>query len=552
MSGELLSINPFGDSNRVLVNGEEQRNYDDPQRGRTGSTSPDDTTRGMTDPMPVEPTTRHHTRNDFPTRLPRGRFVAAVSVFGALQLQAGMDGTVTIVALPKIQNDLNLSDAGRGWVVSASMLTFAALMLVGGRLGDTIGRKRAFIIGVAIFTIASAMCGLAWDGGTLILARLLRGAGGAIMIPTCIALVATTFPKGPQRNAAMAVFGAGATVGSVTGLVVGGVLTEESWRLAFWVSVPIGLLVLYLARTMLQETQKERMRLDATGAGLATLACMAVVLGISMAPEKGWLSATTVGSGAVALAAAVAFVVVERTAENPIVPFDLFFDRNRLAIFTSKFLLGGVMLTLMLLVGVYVQTIMGYSALQAGIGFIPFAIAMGIGVSVSSRLVMWFSPRALVIAGAILVLVAMLYGSMLHRGVPYFPNLVLPLVIGAIGMGVLDVPLGLSLIASVGFDRIGPASAIAIMLNVLGGPLMLAVIQAAITSRTLQLGGTRGPVKFMNAAQLHALDRGYTYGLLLLGGVVILLGGVALLIGYTSNQVAHAQQAKKAIEAEEA
>jgi len=160
-------------------------------------------------------------------------------------------------------------------------------------------------------------------------------------------------------------------------------------------------------------------------------------------------------------------------------------------------------------------------------------------------------PRAVVIAGAILMLGAMLFGSTLHHGIPYFPNLVLPIVVGAIGLGIINVPLGLSLIASVGVDRIGPASAIAVMLQTLGGPVMLAVIQAVITSRTLYQGGTHGPVKVMNAAQLHALDQGYTYGLLWLAGVVILLGGVALLIGYTAQQVAHAQEVKKAIDAEE-
>ena len=502
-------------------------------------------------PMPIEQTAVTGSSRSFPTWLPPRRFVAALIAIGTMQLMAGMDGTIAIVALPKIQNELGLSDAGRSWVITASMLTFGGLMLLGGRLGDTIGRKRAFIIGVALFTIASAMCGIAWDGGALVVARLLRGVALAIVAPTCFALVATTFPKGPLRNAAAAVFGAMAGVGAVMGLVVGGVLTEVSWRLAFLVSVPIGLLVLYLARTMLRETQQERMKLDATGAVLATLGCTAAVFGFSMGPEKGWLSATTIGSGVVALAAFVAFAVVERTAENPIVPFDLFFDRNRLAIFAARFLVGGVMFTLMLLVGVYVQAIMGYSALRAGVGFIPFAIAMGIGVGVSSRLVMWFSPRVLVIAGAILVLGAMLYGSTLHRGVPYFPNLVLPLVVGAIGIGMINVPLGLSLIASVGFDRIGPTSAIALMLQTLGGPVVLVVIQAVITSRTLHLGGTNGPVKFMNAAQLHALDHGYTYGLLWLAGVVILLGGVALLIGYTAQQVAHAQEVKKAVDAGE-
>jgi MFS family permease len=501
--------------------------------------------------MPVGPTTLRGTSRYFPTWLPSRRFVAAVITIGGMQLMAIMDGTITIVALPKIQNQLSLSGAGRSWVIIASVVIFGGLMLLGGRLGDTIGRKRIFIIGVALFTIASALCGIAWDQGTLVLARLLKGAAVAIVAPTCLALVATTFPKGPARNAATAVFGGMTGVGAVMGLVVGGVLTEVSWRLAFLVSVPIGLLVLYLAPTTLRETQKARMKLDATGAVLATLVCGAAVFGFSMGPEKGWLSATTIASGVVALGAFVAFAAVERIAENPIVPLNLFFDRNRLATFAAIFLAGGVMLTLILLVAVYVQEIMGYSALRAGIGFIPFAIAVGIGGSASSWLVGWFPPRVVVIAGSILVLGAMLYGSTLNRGIPYFPNLVMPIVVGGIGIGMINVPLALSVIASVGFDRIGPTSAIAQMLGSLGGPVVLVVIQAVITSRTLYLGGTNGPVRFMNAAQLHALDHGYTYGLLWLAGVVILLGGVALLIGYTAQQVAHAQEVMKTVDAGE-
>ena len=178
--------------------------------------------------MPVEPTTLHRTRRNFPTWLPPRWFIAAVIAIGGMQLMAMMDGTITIVALPKIQNELGLSDAGRSWVITAGVLTFRGLILVGGRLGDTIGRKRTFIVGVALFTIASAMCGIAWDGGALVLARLLHGVAAAIIAPTCMALVATTFPKGPARNAAVAVFGAMAGLGSVMGLVAGGALTEAS------------------------------------------------------------------------------------------------------------------------------------------------------------------------------------------------------------------------------------------------------------------------------------------------------------------------------------
>ena len=241
-----------------------------------------------------------------------------------MQLLATMDSTVAIVALPKIQNELSLSDAGRSWVITAYVLTFGGLMLLGGRLGDTIGRKRTFIVGVALFTISSVLCAVAWDEATLVIARLSQGVGSAIASPTGLALVATTFPKGPARNAATAVFAAMTAIGSVMGLVVGGALTEWSWRLAFLVNVPIGLVMIYLARTALRETNRERMKLDATGAMLATLACTAAVFAFSMGPEKGWISVTTIGSGVVAVAAAIAFVIVERTAENPVVPFELF------------------------------------------------------------------------------------------------------------------------------------------------------------------------------------------------------------------------------------
>jgi EmrB/QacA subfamily drug resistance transporter len=487
-----------------------------------------------------------------PAALSSRRFFSAIIAIGGMQLMTTMSGSIAVVALPKIQNELGLSDAGRSWVITSYVLTFSGLLLLGGRLGDTIGRKRTFTAGVVLFTVASAMCGIAWDGGILVMARMLLGAAGAVIAPTCMALVATTFPKGRSRNSAMAVFAGVGGVGAVLTLAVSGALTAVSWRLVFLINVPIGLLVIYLARTGLGETQKERMKLDATGAVLATLTCTSAVFGFVMGPEKGWLSSTTIGSGMVALCAFVAFVVVERTADNPIVPFDLFFDRNRLATFATIFLSGGVLFTLVVLVALYVQNIMGYTPLRAGVGFIPFTVAVGLGVAASSRLVAWFPPRVVLLFSGILLLGAILYASTaLTSGIPYFPNLVLPLVVGGIGIGMANVPLTLSLIASVDFDRIGPASSIALMLSSLGGPMVLVFIQAVITSRTLHLGGTTGPVKLMNPAQLHALDHGFTYGLLWLAGVVILSGGVALLIGYTSQQVAHAQEVKKAIDPRE-
>jgi EmrB/QacA subfamily drug resistance transporter len=501
-------------------------------------------------PMRFEPGALQRSKF-YPAWLPSRRFIAAVIAIGGMQLLATMDSTVAIVALPKIQDELSLSDAGRSWVITAYVLTFGGLMLLGGRLGDTIGRKRTFIVGVALFTIASVLCGIAWDETTLVVARLLQGVGAAIASPTGLALIATTFPKGPARNAATAIFAAMTGVGSVMGLVVGGALVEVSWRLAFLVNVPIGLLMIYLARTTLRETQRERMKLDAGGALLATVACTAAVFGFAQAPENGWRSMVSLASGAIATLAFIAFVFVERRAVNPVVPFTLFKDRNRLATFAAVFLAGGVMFTLTVLIGLYVQDIMGYSALRAGIGFIPFVIALGVGLGLSSQLVSHFQPRLLVIVGGVLVLGAMIYGSTLNGGIPYFPNLVIPITVGGMGIGMIVVPLTVSAIAGVGFDQIGPVSAIALMLQNLGGPVVLAIIQAVITSRTLYLGGTTGPVKKMNPAQLHALDQGYTYGLLWVAAVAVIVGVVALFIGYTSEQVAHAQEVKDAIDAGE-
>ncbi|WP_240163631.1 MFS transporter [Mycolicibacterium sphagni] len=493
--------------------------------------------------MPADSTMMNGSDKHSRTWMRSREFLGPLITIGIVQLVAAMDGPVVVFALPKIQNELGLSDAGRSWVVTAYLLTFGGLILLGGRLGDTLGRKRTFVLGVAFFTVASALCAVAWDESSLVVARLLHGVAAAIVAPTCTALLASAFPKGPARNAAAAMFGATAAIGAVLGLSWGGVLTGMSWRLVFVLNVPVGLLVLYLARTMLQETERERKRLDVAGSALATVAFIAAVFGFSLAPEKGWLSPATIGLGLLALTAFVAFVAVERRAENPIVPFNLFVDRSRVAAFAAIFVVSGISFTMTVLIALYLQNIMGYSPLHAGVAFVPVAIAMAVGTITASRLVTRFSPRIMVIMGAVLVVSGIFFGgSNLSRDLAYFPNLIVPIFIGAIGIGMITVPLGLALVGSVGPDRIGPVSAIIVMLQSVGGPVMLVIIQMVITLRTRQLGGTDGPVQNMNAGQLHALDLGYTYGLLCLAGVAVLLAVVALGIGYTAKQVAHAQK----------
>ena len=488
-----------------------------------------------------------------PAARPLSSSVLGIAIFAitGMQLMATLDGTIVIVALPRMQAELGLTDAAKSWVITAYVLTFGGLLLLGGRVGDAIGHKRAFISGVGVFTIASAACGLATDGPLLIAARAVQGVGAAVAAPTGLALIATTYSVGQARNRAMAMSAAMQGIGSVLGLVVGGALTELSWRLAFLINVPIGALIVWIAVTRLEETRHERLKLDITGAMLATLGCAAGVLVFTQGPPRAWVDPWVIGAGVAALLLGIGFFAVERRADNPLVPLSLFEDRNRVATFTCLFLAGGVLLTLTVMIGLYVQDVLGYSALHAGIGFIPFAVALGLGNVITARLAPHIAPRWLIIGGGALVLGAMLFGSTLNRRIPYFPDLVLPIVIGGFGIGIISVILPLCAVAEVGPREIGPVSAITLMVQNLGGPLVLVVIQAVQTSRTLYLGGTTGPVANMTPAQLDALDAGYTYSLLWIAAVAVLVGLAALFIGFSANQIATAQHTREAVEAGE-
>ena len=476
--------------------------------------------------------------------------VAIVAITG-MQLMSTLDGTIVIVALPRMQEQLGLSDAAKSWVITAYVLTFGGLLLLGGRVGDAIGHKRAFISGVGVFTIASMACGLATDGPLLIAARAVQGMGAAVAAPTGLALIATTYAVGHARNQAMAMSAAMQGIGSVLGLVLGGALTVISWRLAFLINLPIGAVIIWIALTRLEETRHERLKLDVAGALLATLGCAAAVLVFTQGPPRGWVDPFVFAAGAAAILLGIAFFLVERTAEHPLVPLWLFRDRNRVATFVSLFLAGGVLLTLTVMIGLYVQDVLGYSALHAGIGFIPFALALGLGNLITARLAPHIAPRWLIIGGGVLVLGAMIFGSTLTRTIPYFPDLVLPIVIGGFGIGVISVILPLCAVADIGPREIGPVSAITLMVQNLGGPMVLVVIQAVQTSRTLYLGGTTGPVANMTPAQLDALDAGYTYSLLWVAAVAVLVGISAFWIGFSARQIAAAQHTREAVEAGE-
>ncbi|HEX7322242.1 MAG TPA: MFS transporter [Mycobacterium sp.] len=474
--------------------------------------------------------------------------VAIMAITG-MQLMSTLDGTIVVVALPRMQADLGFSDPAKSWVITAYVLTFGGLLLLGGRVGDAIGRKRAFVSGVGVFTIASLVCGVATDTPTLLVARAVQGTGAAVAAPTGLALIATTYAAGHARNQAMAVSAAMQGIGSVLGLVLGGALTVVSWRLAFLINIPIGIAIVVIAVTRVAETYPERLKLDLAGALLATAGCTAAVLVFTQGPAQGWLSPIVVGSGAAGAMFFLAFFGVERSARNPLVPLAIFNNRNRVMTFVSLFLAGGVMLTLTVMIALLVQDVLGYSALRAGICFIPFAVAFGLGTVMAARLAPRVAPRWLIVGGGVLVLGAMLYGSTLTRSIPYFPDLFWPIVVGGLGIGVIAVVLPLCALAEVGPREIGPVSAITLMVYNLGGPVVLVIVQAVQTSRTLYLGGTTGSVKDMTPSQLDALGYGYTYSLLWIAALAVVVGGAALLIGFSADQIARAQHTREAVEA---
>ncbi|MFD4366573.1 MFS transporter [Rhodococcus sp. NPDC058521] len=470
----------------------------------------------------------------------------AIIVLSGLQMMVVLDGTVANLALAPLQADLGLSDSGRNWVLTSYALAFGGLMLLGGRLGDAFGRKKMFVAGVGLFTVASLLCGLAINELMLIFARFLQGVGAAIASPTALALVATTFAAGPARNQAIAIFAAMTGIGSIAGLIIGGALTEVSWRLIFLINVPIGVFIVLCALKALKETAGERLPLDVPGAVLATVAATGVVFALTEGPELGWTSPFVIGSLVFGLVLFAVFLYVERTADNPLLPFSLFADKNRVATFVAIFFAGAVMFTVAAFVALFVQDILGYSPLQAGLAFIPFAFGLGAAATIASRLAVRIQPRWLVVSGATIMVVGLLYGSTLDGSAAYVTNLFVPIIGIGFGVGLAVVPLPLCAIAGVEETEIGPLAAIAQVAQTLGGPLALAVIGAMATSRTLSLGGISAKVSEMNAAQLEALGEGYTFALVGSAGCALIAGCAALFIRFTPAQVAQAQAAEKA------
>jgi MFS family permease len=396
--------------------------------------------------------------------------------------------------------------------------------------------------------VSSLLCGLALNAPMLLAARAAQGTGAAIASPTAMALIATTFAPGRDRNRAISIYAAMAGVGSIGGLVLGGMLTQASWRCIFLINVPLGLLIMWGAMRRLVDTDHHRLTLDIRGAVLATAGCTALVFGALQGPGAGWTSPMILDALIGGVLLLVVFVFVEERVSNPLLPFSLFDSRDRVAAFVAIPFAGAVLTTMTFYVAQFMQNIVGYSPLVAGVASIPFTLGIGAGSGVSSKLIAHLPPRWLLGGGALLLASGLAYGSTMNREVEYLPTLGSLMIVIGFGVGVVLVPVTLCLLVGVEPTEIGPLAAIGQMALNLGGPLGLGVIGAFATSRTLSLGGTTGKPSDMDDLQLAALSNGYTLALFCAAVCALCAGLCAMLIRYTPEQVAQAQAAQEAAE----
>jgi len=408
----------------------------------------------------------------------------ALVLICAVQMMVILDGTIVNIALPSIQHQLHFSAPGLEWVITSYALTFGGLLLLGGRSGDLFGRRRMFTVGVVIFTAASLLGGFATDQLWLIAARVAQGVGGAIASPTALALIQNTYPEGPRRSRAMGVYAAMSGAGGSLGLLLGGILTDvASWRWVLFVNVPIGLSVAILAPRVLGTTPTRRGRLDLPGALSVTLGMASLVYGLSRAATAGWGDQYTLMALGAAVILLATFITIEVKSPHALMPLHIFSDRNRAGSYVIMLCLAAAMFATFFFMTQFVQNVLGYSPLKAGVAFLPMTIGIGGTANVVSRLVTKIGPRRPMTIGPLLVTGGLLWLSFIGVHAAYI-SIIGPLMLLAIGMGSTFVPLTLTVMSRVPRGEAGLASALLNTGQQIGGSLGLAVLVTVATSVT--------------------------------------------------------------------
>jgi EmrB/QacA subfamily drug resistance transporter len=468
----------------------------------------------------------------------------ALVVIATAQLMVVLDATIVNVALPHIQHALGFSGSGLEWVVNAYALTFGGLLLLGGRAGDILGRRRVFIAGIILFSVASLLGGFATTQAWLLAARALQGVGGAIVAPTALSLVTTTFPEGPPRNRAMGVYAAMSIGGAAVGLIAGGLLTTYfSWRWVLFVNVPIGIVVALIAPSALGESKRHIGRFDLPGAITATVGLAALVYGLSSAATTAngvshWGDTKVVASLVAAVVLLVTFVIIESRSEHALMPLRIFRNRNRSGAYLIMLCVGMAMFGMFFFLTIFVQTVWGYSALRSGVAFLPMVAMIMVMAGTSAQLVPRVGARPLLLAGSAITTVGMFWLSRISEHSSYVGGLLGPMIVTAAGLGLLFMPATLVALSKVDDRDAGLASSLLNTGQQVGGSIGLAVlgtvawsivantarkasVAAAAAARAGHpLHGTAAQVK--NAIYDHSLAVGFSRGFEVSAGIALL------------------------------
>jgi EmrB/QacA subfamily drug resistance transporter len=451
--------------------------------------------------------------------LERRRWIA-LALLCVAQFMVVLDAAIVNVALPTIGSALHFSQQNLSWVVNAYVLTFGGFLLLGGRMADLLGRRRVFMAGLILFALASLAGGLSTNEGQLIAARAVQGLGAAIVSPAALSIVTTTFRDGAERNKALGAWGAVAGSGGAAGVLLGGVLTDSlGWQWILWVNTPIGLAAAAIAPLLLAESRSESATrtFDVAGAVSITASLSALVYALVDANDAGWGSTQTIGFLVASALLLGAFIAIERRSRDPVVPFGIFRNRTVSGANVVGVLIGASLFSMFFFISLYMQQVLGYSAIKAGLSYLPLALTIIVAAAIASQFVTRVGFKPILALGMAFIAAGLVWFSRVSADGGYLGDLLGPMLLAAIGLGLSFVPDTIAAVSGVRDQEAGLASGLINTSQQVGGALGLAVLSTIANSVT---GSSHAPGPLTDGFQAAFLAGA---GIAALGGVATLL-----------------------------